>query len=141
MAFEIRNPQGVPVPFNELNREVCELWDQPVEPEHYARPPFDASKLTEMESAVYNSIDWLNIIGSWIERGECKSWDDFRNAYCRAFDRGWEELRQRRGQHHYLVLVDFWDFQGYTPFGYNSTHTPTTHTNSDESSIRYSNRS
>jgi len=78
-AFQILDNQGNPVSIGQLDREVCELTGNEIDPKYYCKLGNIKDHESEMKF-VFNTSNWYDTIG-WMIASENKSLQDILDYY------------------------------------------------------------
>ena len=81
-AFQILDASGEAISMGALDREVCELWEVPVDPKYYAKPyPREHYPVGWKGEWDYSGQpNWYDTIG-WMIASENKSFQDILDYY------------------------------------------------------------
>lgn len=122
-AFQILNKDGIAIPINELDKEICELWGVPIHPKRYAMEN-PREYYPEGNKGNYDYVsqaNWFDTIGYMIA-SENKTFEDIIEYYRDVF-KEFIGLKDENGElitletiiPKRMLLLTTWITKGYQP--------------------------
>lgn len=97
--FKIKDEQGVAIPLNELDQQVCNIFNSPIHPKKY------------FSTTGYNGDNWFDVIGWIIAMKSLRSWVDVIDELVDMY--GSIEFADD-----FVHIINVWDARGYKPHGF-----------------------
>tara|TARA_R100000951_G_scaffold114878_1_gene121171 strand:+ start:2100 stop:2471 length:372 start_codon:yes stop_codon:yes gene_type:complete len=119
MGFQILNKEGNAQVINDLDKQICELWQVPVNKKSYAMPN-PRSYYKEGIKGQMNYLrqtNWFDGIGYTIHSKQCESWNEVKSELHKLYSdillKHHMTLKQLIPKT--MLLISYWEMLGYTP--------------------------
>lgn len=114
MSFQILNSQGVAIPINDLDKEVCEFWGKEYSEKNYANPYIER----EDGSTPYLKDNWFDAIGWSTHASKANTWGQALQYFANIYEMDIVSACKIDENHYlypYIQLFQYWQQKGYTP--------------------------
>lgn len=136
MGFQILDKEGKAIPINLLDKEVCELWGDEIDPKYYCKPYTQEEILQQVKEDPKNKdkneeqlkclarwryvsqSNWYDQIGWVIHQYKFTTWEqiyEYFKSYWKDFLEEHPQLTFEECDPKKVELINYWKEKGYTP--------------------------